>query len=232
MPTVNIYDRTGDALRWLYDRRIRGEAVLDPDIQFPNSRRFAETWIQMRHEALAIAENLQRVPRFHELMPEQESISANDNRDWRIFVLKAYGVDVPENLVRCPVTASLLKACPEVLSASFSYLAPGKHIPEHRGPFRGVLRYHLGLSMPRDAAGRLGAVLWVDGVAHRLADGGSLLWDDTFPHEVKNDTDGVRIALLLDVWRDGMPPDMVLLSHLVVGVVRAAMYLRVVPFSV
>ena len=35
-------------------------------------------------------------------------------------------------------------------------------------------------------------------VRHRLADGESLLWDDTFPHEVWNRSEEVRIALLLD----------------------------------
>ena len=41
----------------------------------------------------------------------------------------------------------------------------------------------------------------IDGVPYRLGDGESLLWDDTYPHEVWNRSDRVRIALLLDVWR-------------------------------
>ena len=30
----------------------------------------------------------------------------------------------------------------------FSILAPGKRIPPHDGPYKGVLRYHLGLDGP------------------------------------------------------------------------------------
>jgi aspartate beta-hydroxylase len=228
---AGLYDGAMAAMRWLYDRRIQGSSVLPSERYFLNARRLEAAWAGIRDEALTIADKLQLVPRFHELMPEQRSISANDGRDWRLFVLKAYGADVAANQRRCPQTVALLKSCPEVLSASFSFLAPGKHVPEHRGPFRGVLRYHLGLSMPRDELGRLGAVLWVDGVQHRLTDGGSLLWDDTFPHEVRNDTNGVRIALLLDVWRRGMPADMALLSRLVVGAVWIAMRMRKVAFA-
>ena len=53
--------------------------------------------------------------------------------------------------------------------------------------------------MPLAADGRPAAVLKIAGTEHRLADGEYLLWDDTFPHEVTNDSDEVRTVLLLDV---------------------------------
>jgi aspartate beta-hydroxylase len=120
----------------------------------------------------------------------------------------------------------LVAAAPEVLSALISFLAPHKHIPVHRGPFRGVLRFYLVLSMPRAADGRPAAVLNIDGTEHRLADGEFLLWDDTFPHEVINDSDEVRTVLLLDVWRRGMPLDMRLLSRLLIFTVRVMARMR------
>jgi len=226
-----VLDRTCDALRWIFDQRIHDPALPEVAVHFPNASRFVATWQAIRAEACAVTRDLGTLPRFHDLMPEQASISANDGRDWRLFILRAYGVSVGENRARCPVTSALLESCPEVLSASFSCLAPGKHIPPHRGPFRGILRFHLGLSMPLDEQGRLGAVLWVDGIPHRLADGDGLLWDDTFLHEVRNDTDQVRVALLLDVWRQGMPTDMVLLSHLVVSLVQTGIRRRGVRFA-
>ena len=144
--------------------------VLDAQEHFPGGAAFAAAWRDIRGEALAVAATLHQVPRFHEIMREQTAISANDGRDWRTFVMKAYGAKVPENIARCPTMAALLDEYPEVLSATFSYLAPGKHIPVHRGPFRGVLRYHIGLSMPRDGKGELGAILWIDGAPYRLDD--------------------------------------------------------------
>jgi aspartate beta-hydroxylase len=221
------YTRAGEGLRWIYDRRIDAPSILNAADDFPGGADFAAAWEGLRAEALTVAGMMDRIPRFHEIMGEQAEISANDGLDWRMYVMKAYGADVKANLARCPVLASLLRVHPEVVSATYSYLAPGKHIPVHRGPFRGVLRFHLGLSMPRDEHGELGATLWIDGEAHRLADGESLLWDDTYPHEVLNATDSVRIALLLDVRRGGLPADMAALSSLLIGTV--GMIARVRP---
>jgi aspartate beta-hydroxylase len=225
------YERTGDGLRRIYDARIDTPPILDMATKFPQGSLFAAAWEDIRDEALAVARTIDRVPRFHEIMREQTDISANDGRDWRMFVMKAYGAKIGKNIARCPTMAALLEQCPEVLTASFSYLAPGKHVPCHRGPFRGVLRFHLGLSMPRDAARNLGAVLWIDGIPYRLDNGDMLLWDDTYPHELWNATDKVRIALLLDVWRPSMPADMVALSSLLVGTVRVLAYMRPSAFA-
>jgi aspartate beta-hydroxylase len=218
---ASVYSHIADGARWLYDRRIDAPAVLDTEQYFPNARRFVDSWQLLSEEALAIAGHLPSVPRFHEIMPQQTEISANDGRDWRMFVMKSYGYVSQENLARCPAIASILPHCPEVLSATYSFLAPGKHVPEHRGPFRGVLRFHLGLSMPRDANGNLGAILWIDHKPHLLDNGECLLWDDTFPHELLNTTDQVRAVLLLDVWRPNMPADVAALSSIIVGAMRA-----------
>ncbi|HEV2563338.1 MAG TPA: aspartyl/asparaginyl beta-hydroxylase domain-containing protein [Rhizomicrobium sp.] len=223
------YSVAGQGLRWLYDRRIDAPAVLNTADYFPGGAAFAANWGGLRDEALAVAGD--QIPRFHEIMHQQTEISANDGRDWRMFVMKAYGSEVRQNLTRCPILAALLDDHPEVVSATFSYLAPGKHIPVHRGPFRGVLRFHIGLSMPRDDKGELGATLWIDGMPYRLADGETLLWDDTYPHEVLNATDKVRIALLLDVWRPGMPADMAALSSLLIATVGTIARIRPEAFA-
>lgn len=229
---LSLYDRTAETVRRVYDRRIREAPLLDEARYFPRAQLFRENCQAIRAEALAVsADRLKNIPRFHEIMPEQAEISANDGIDWRMFTMKAYGTEVPDHLTRCPVTARIIAQCPTVLSASFSFLAPGKHIPVHRGPFRGIVRFHMGLSMPRNEAGELGAVLWVDGMPYYLDNGDTLVWDDTYPHEVLNATKDVRIALLLDVWREGMPADMRMLSSAIVGIVRTAMFFRAAPFT-
>jgi len=221
-----LYDRACGAIRGIYDRRISGPPILDMDTFFPAGQQFAGAWEAIREEALAAAARLHAIPRFHEIMHEQESISANDNRDWRMLILKAYGIDFPRNAAACPLLASIVDSLPEVVSASVSFLAPRKHIPPHRGPFRGVLRYYLGLVMPRTSEGELAAVLKIAGQPHRLAEGESLLWDDTYMHEVWNASDQVRIVLLLDVWRRDMPPDMELFSHLLASLIRTGIRAR------
>lgn len=221
-----LYDRAVQLTRWIYRQRLVGSPILPQDEFFPNAARFLDSWENIRDEALTIAQDLPSIPRLHEIMPEQAPISAEDDRDWRVFVLKSYGLDFANNIRRCPTLASILRATPEVLSATLSYLAPWKHIPQHVGPFRGVMRFHLGLSMPRGENGMLTAMLRIEKEDYLLGDGEGLLWDDTFSHEVWNRGERIRVALLLDVWRPGQPFDLDLLSRLIVRLVQAGIKLR------
>ncbi|MTD06205.1 aspartyl/asparaginyl beta-hydroxylase domain-containing protein [Serratia sp. YC16] len=215
-----IYDWSVLALRNVYDRRIQGQPVLDSAALFPDAERFTAQWRQIREEALAVAHDLHNIPRFHEIMIQQESISANDARDWRMFIMKAYGQPIARNLARCPALAALIASSPDVLSASLSFLAPGKQVPPHRGPFRGILRGYLVLDMPKRADGVPAAVLKVDGREYRLHEGEFMLWDDTFEHEVWNDSAQVRTVLLLDIRRRDMPGGLRLLSSAIIALVR------------
>jgi ornithine lipid ester-linked acyl 2-hydroxylase len=83
-------------------------------------------------------------------------------------------------------------------TAMISILSPRKHILDHRGPYKGVLRYHLGLVVPEDAEAcriRVGEDL------RHWEEGKSMIFDDTFNHEVWNDTDETRVVLFVDVLR-------------------------------
>lgn len=226
---MSFYDSASGAVRRIYESRIHTPPILDTAADFPNSRRFTDAWQAIRDEALAV--RVEKVPRFHEIMPEQTDISANDGLDWRMFVLKAYDVPVAANLARMPVLASILAECREVKSAAISFLAPNKHIPRHRGPFRGIMRFHLGLQIPRLPDGRPATIMMINDEEHRISDGECLLWDDTYPHEVVNLSDQPRTALLLDVWRPHMPADMEVLSRAIVGVVQLGMRYRGVSYS-
>lgn len=215
-----IYDWSVLSLRRIYDRRIKGAPVLDSTRLFPDAQRFTDQWPQIREEALTVAEDLRNIPRFHEIMIEQASISDNDARDWRMFIMKAYGQPITRNLARCPTLAGLIASSPDVLSASLSFLAPGKQVPAHRGPFRGILRGYLVLSMPKGADGLPAAVLKVDGQEYRLNEGEFMLWDDTFEHEVWNDSDKVRTVLLLDIRRRDLSTGLRILSSGIIALVR------------
>ncbi len=223
---TTFYDRASDLLRATYDRRIATPALLDPSSFFPAHVAFSRRWEQIRGEAMALAEGYSRIPRLHELMAEQEEISDNDGRDWRLFILQAYGVEIGDNMAKCPTLAAVVREHPEVLSASITFLGPRKHIPKHRGPFRGVMRYYLGLSVPVSSDGRPAVRMELDGVEYRLGDGKWLLWDDTFYHEVWNDSDQVRIALFLDVWRPRMPLDLWIVSKAIVAFAQLAIAWR------
>jgi aspartate beta-hydroxylase len=216
---MGIYDLSVRVLRHVYNARISTPPVLDADEVFPAAHRFANAWPDIRDEALSLTRQLNNVPRFHDLMKEQAEISANDGRDWRVFLLKVYGVDVAKNMAACPRLAELITSEPDVISATLSFLAPHKHIPRHYGPFKGVLRFQLGVCVPLADDGRPAAVLAVEDKEYLIGDGDYLLWDDTYAHEVWNRSDEVRVALLLDVRRRGMPLSLTMLSRFLIAII-------------
>lgn len=77
----------------------------------------------------------------------------------------------------------------------FSILEPGSKITPHAGPFKGCIRYHLGLNCPKNA------YIKVDGIKYNWKNGKDILFDDTFVHEVNNDSDELRIILFCDIER-------------------------------
>ena len=80
---------------------------------------------------------------------EQKVLTQDDG--WKTFFFYAYGMKAVWNCRRCPETTKLLQQIPGMKTAFFSILAPGKHLPPHTGPYKGVLRLHLGLLIPEPA---------------------------------------------------------------------------------
>ncbi len=216
---ANFYEATSGALRGVYDRRVRTPPVLDRDRYFPGHADFERDWRAIQAECNALMGGMAAIPEFHELMAEQADLSRHGGRFWRLYVLRAYGADHRRNQARCPALSRLLHAHPEVKSAAFSILEAGKHIPAHRGPFRGILRYHLPLVIPPDVEGRPSNRLRVDAGVHVLREGQGLLWDDTYEHEAWNDSRAPRAVLLLDVFRPELPWALRGLTHAVVAAI-------------
>jgi aspartate beta-hydroxylase len=214
---VAIYEAASGALRRVYDRRVDTPPVLERQRYFPGHAAFEAEWQSIRTECLALMAEMGAIPEFHDLMAEQAVLSKHGGRFWRLYVLRAYGADHRANQARCPALGRLLRAHPEVTSAAFSILEGGKHIPAHRGPFRGILRYHLPLVIPPPVAGRPSNHLRVDTVSQHLEEGRGILWDDTYEHEAWNESPAPRAVLLLDVFRPEMPWGLWLLTHAVVA---------------
>ena len=153
-------------------------------------------WRTIRGELDQVMQYWDSLPNFQDISTDQRSLTDDDR--WKTFFLYAYGIKAEGNCRRCPETTRLVEAVPGMKTAFFSILAPGKHIPPHRGPFKGVIRYHLGLLVPEPAERcriRVGTEI------RHWREGQSLVFDDTYEHEVWNDTAGRRAVLFLDVVR-------------------------------
>jgi beta-hydroxylase len=168
---------------------------LAPDA-FPWTQTLEANWTTIRAELDRVLEHRQALPNFQDISEDQAAITQDDR--WKTFFLYGFGHKAERNCARCPATTRLVEQVPGMKTAFFSILAPGKHIPAHRGPYRGVVRYHLGLKVPTPATAC--RIRVADEVRH-WEEGQSLLFDDTYDHEVWNDTDGERAILFMDVER-------------------------------
>src|SRR5688500_16584684 len=117
---------------------------------------------------------------------------------WKTFFFCGYGSKHEKNIARCPETHRLLRNIPGLTTAFFSILRPKKRLRRHRGPFKGVLRYHLALKVPEQAE-LCGIKVGND--VRNWQEGKSLIFDDTHPHEAWNDTDELRVVLFVDFVR-------------------------------
>lgn len=191
----------GRALRALVDgaetlnrtySRVGNPPVYDTDM-FPWAREIEAEWHLIRQELDRILERKGDLPAFHEIAAEVGSISSDSN--WKSFLLCGYGMKSDEAIRRCPETWRLLQKIPGLTSAMFSIFEPGKHLPPHRGPYNGVLRFHLGLLVP-DEPDRIG-IRVADRTCH-WREGEALIFDDAYEHEAWNHSDKVRVVLFVD----------------------------------
>jgi beta-hydroxylase len=158
-------------------------------------------WTAIRAELDQVLSYRDELPNFQDISTDQASLTNDDG--WKTYFFVGYGFRSDPNCSRCPQTARLLDRIPGLTTAFFSILAPHKHIGEHRGPWRGVLRYHLALRVP---APQHQAGISVGGEVAHWEEGRSLLFDDGYEHHAWNDTDGVRVVLFVDIIRPLKPP--------------------------
>ena len=187
---------------------------------FPWAKEIEDNWEKIREEIDQIMERRTDLPSFHEIMPEVETITTDNN--WKTFFLAGYGLESDENTKRCPETMRLLRKIPGMKTAMFSILSPNKHIPAHKGPFNGVLRYHLGLIVPEP---KEKCRIRIDKEIVHWDEGESIIFDDTFNHEVWNDTSGFRAVLFVDFVRPVKFP-FNLFNKLVVSAAAFAPFIR------
>jgi beta-hydroxylase len=118
-------------------------------------------------------------------------------RGWKRFYLKWYNDFHPSAKKYCPQTIELIKEIPEVKAAMFAVLPAGSELLQHRDPYAGSLRYHLGLITPNSEQ----CHIVVDGQSYAWKDGDDVIFDETYVHYAENKTDTDRIILFCDIER-------------------------------
>ena len=186
----------------LYDLSTGGSkrpVVFDIDQSYPQLRILDRGFEFIQREARNLLSEKQAIPRYHDLDEMQTKISAGGeaHQSWKVFYLYAMGERPKANRASCPQTAALLDQVPGLFQAFFSILEGGKSVPAHEGPYRGYLRYHLGLIVPRDNP----PSIRIKDCVHTWQEGKSILFDDSWDHEVYNVSKEDRVVLIVDIRR-------------------------------
>ncbi|WP_462379005.1 aspartyl/asparaginyl beta-hydroxylase domain-containing protein [Pseudomonas sp. Marseille-QA0892] len=181
-----------NALMYLFSR-VPSKPYLDRD-RFPELDVLKDNWEVIREEALRLFdEGYIRSA----LKDNEAGFGSFFKRGWKRFYLTWYDGPLPSAQQLCPKTVEILQQVPSVKGAMFTLLPPGSHLNPHRDPYAGSLRYHLGLSTPNSDDCRI----FVDGQPYAWRDGEDVMFDETFVHWVKNETDKTRVILFCDVER-------------------------------
>ena len=205
--------------RWFGRASLIGDREVFDSALFPWVARLEAEWRTIRRELDGVLAERERLPNLQDISPTQMSITRDDG--WKTFIFHAYGYVSDENCRRCPETARLLSTIPNLEVAFFSILSPGKHIPAHKGMYKGLIRTHLGLIVPepnekvRMQVGQ-SMIHWREGEC--------VVFDDTYRHEVWNETDGWRVVLLIDVQRP-FPPVIAFLNRALLRLIRLTPFL-------
>lgn len=221
-----IVNKLGKNIVWWLEKfisrysLIENTPFLDPE-QFNWVSGLEKDWLTITNELNEILQYTDDLPRFQDISPDQGRNISQDNL-WKTFFLYGYGVKMDQNCGYCPQTTRIIEQIPGLKTAFFSILLPGKHIPEHRGPYKGVVRCHLALKVPQ-AKEKCG--IRVNGEVRHWEEGKCILFDDSFPHEAWNKTNEIRVVLFLDIIRPmGFPASM--LNHLLINLIRWSPYIQ------
>jgi beta-hydroxylase len=183
--------------RWVSDYQARQGLVPDTPFvdptHFPFLKEFEERWQEIRDEVNGVLKFREHIPGFQDVSPDQYRIATAAN--WKTFFLYGFGNRLERNCQQAPVTADIISRVPKIHTAWFSILAPGYHIPAHTGFTKGILRAHFGLIIPKE---RDKCRIRVGDQFMNWEEGKVFVIDDTYDHEVWNDTDEERVVLLLD----------------------------------
>lgn len=180
-----------------YAGRDQRPVYFDIDAICPGLRALDRAYPQIRAELDALLAQHVAMPNYHEINKPATEISASTEGNWKVYMLELLGHKPERNRAQCPNTVAALAKVPGILQAFFSVLEPGKSVPVHDGPYIGYLRYHLALRVPTDKP----PLIRVKGQPYTWKEGESVMFDDSWPHEVVNHSKQYRVVLIVDVPR-------------------------------
>ena len=177
-------------------------AFLDWEKMYPELKILEENWEIIRDEAERIEES---APEYGNVDEKNKGLSFSDKKYWKVYVLKYYKDFINDTCKNVENTCMFLKKIENINLAMFSILEKGKVLYPHRGPYKGILRVHLPLKIPKHNK----TYIKVNDIKHYWQEGKLVAFDDTFIHSVKNpdniDLADDRTILFMDLPRRDIP---------------------------
>lgn len=174
------------------------KAVLNP-AEFPELDLLRQNWQTLREEGLELVRQS-----YFDATKRPGTAGYYDvgfrtffKYGWSRFYLNWYGYTHHSARRLCPRTVEILQKVPAVHGAMFAFLPGRSELTRHADPIAISLRYHLGLATPNSDA----CFINVDGHVQSWRDGEAIMFDETYLHYVRNDTDSDRLILMCDVKR-------------------------------
>jgi aspartate beta-hydroxylase len=124
----------------------------------------------------------------------------NHSPRWSAFFLWEHGVRIDAHCACCPKTAAVIDAIPMMdcpgyaPTVLFSILSPHTHIPPHSSVTNARLVVHLPLIASAACRFRVG------NETRDWKYGNAWVFDDTIEHEAWNDSDDLRVIMMIDIW--------------------------------
>lgn len=115
---------------------------------------------------------------------------------WNNFYFYLFGKKNETNFSLCPKTVEILHSIPhmEKTMVMFASLNPHSGLPPHTGPANGILRVHLPLIVPENCRLKVGEE------ERRWEEGKVMVFDDSFVHDVQNNSDYIRVVLFFSIY--------------------------------
>jgi Aspartyl/Asparaginyl beta-hydroxylase len=138
-------------------------------------------------------------PSQYQVDARDHAAGLTDGRNWTVFPFyDGHGNLEADNARKCPRIAEFLSSRAGVgrmsCMAFFSIMDPQTHVPAHTSPLNVRMRYHLGIEVPEgDCYLRIHdqKVAWEQGRCIKI--------DDSYEHEVFQQSDRRRVVLVVDV---------------------------------
>lgn len=187
-----------NCMLYMFTQKRAALPIMDP-AKFPELQSIQDNWRTIQKEVVSLYEK-----GYFEKTKDPKENSYYDigfrtfyKYGWSKFYLKWYGYTHDSAKKLAPETVKILEKVPTVNGAMFSFLPVGSQLTRHLDPVACSLRYHLGLSTPNQDS----CFINIDEQNYSWRDGQVLIFDETFLHYAKNNSDRYRLILMCDVER-------------------------------